>query len=300
VTGVSILPQDSIKDIRRTDVVFVPNVLVSNGKHLQALDRRLLAWIKRMHAAGAQICSACGGSLVLAEAGMLDGLEATTHPSYAPLFQEHYPRVTLHTERILVQSGQGHSIVCSGGASAWQDLTLLLISRHGGVDEAIRISKMFLYQWHRDGQLPFTSMVQNAAHGDAAILRCQTWLAQNYEHSDVVARMVAYSGLPKRSFDRRFRAATGYSPLNYVQALRIEEAKQQLERGSTPVEAIGREVGYADSASFRRLFRRHAGMSPGDYRRKFQVPSIVTKVAAGRLPPPRREQKQNGRARPGR
>jgi transcriptional regulator GlxA family with amidase domain len=279
VTGVSIVPQDSVKDIRRTDVLFVPNIMVANGKHLRSLDRRLLDWIKRMHRSGAQLCAACGGSLVLAEAGLLDGEEATTHPAYAPLFRKHYPRVTLHSERILVQTGTGHSIVCSGGASAWQDLTLLLISRHGGVEEAIRISKLFLYQWHRDGQLPFTSMVQNAAHGDAAILHCQTWLAQNYERSDVVARMVEYSGLPKRSFDRRFRTATGYSPLSYVQALRIEEAKQLLERGSAPVDSIGREVGYSDTASFRRLFRRLAGMSPGDYRKKFQVPSIVTKIA---------------------
>jgi transcriptional regulator GlxA family with amidase domain len=216
-----------------------------------------------------------------------------------PLFKQCYPNVALHSDRILVQSGPGHSIVCSGGASAWQDLTLLLISRHGGVDEAIRISKLFLYQWHRDGQLPFTSMVQNAVHGDAVILRCQTWLAQNYERPDIVARMVEHCGLPKRSFDRRFRAATGYSPLNYVQALRIEEAKQQLERGSTPVESVGREVGYADAASFRRLFRRLAGMSPGDYRKKFQVPSIVAKLASRRVSP-LQGRKKNGRARHGR
>jgi transcriptional regulator GlxA family with amidase domain len=287
ITGTSILPHDGIKDVRRTDVVFVPNVLVANGRQLGALDRRLLRWISRMHQGGAQISAACGGSLVLAEAGLLDGGETTTHWSYVPLFRERFPKVTLHAERILVQSGRERSIMCSGGASAWQDLALLMISRHGGVDEAIRISKMFLYQWHRDGQLPFNSMVQNSEHGDAAILRCQAWLAQNYERSDVVAQMVAQSGLPKRSFDRRFRAATGYSPLSYVQALRIEEAKQLLERGTAAVAAVGREVGYADSASFRRLFRRLAGMGPGDYRKKFQVPAMVAKAAPQRATPRR-------------
>ena len=121
-------------------------------------------------------------------------------------------------------------------------------------------------------------MIANVDHGDTVILRCQTWLAQNYERADIVAELVRRSGLPKRTFDRRFRAATGYSPLAYIQALRIEEAKQLLETGSASIDTIAREVGYEDIASFRRLFRRLAGMTPGDYRRKFQVPRFVPKA----------------------
>ncbi|MCK6449500.1 MAG: helix-turn-helix domain-containing protein [Alphaproteobacteria bacterium] len=283
VTGVSVVPQDRIADVARTDIVFVPNVLVEASADLRALDRRLLDWIRDRYRGGAQLYAACGGSLVLAEAGLLDGHEATTHWGYAPLFRRLYPKVVLHEDRILVQSGPGHDIVCSGGASSWQDLALLLIARHGGTEEAIRISKLFLYQWHREGQLPFASMIQNVDHGDAAILRCQTWLADNYHRADIVAALVGYSGLPKRTFDRRFRQATGYAPLAYVQALRIEEAKQMLETGPAPVEEVAREVGYADTASFRRLFRRLAGMTPGDYRRKFQLPKFVGRaVAQGR------------------
>jgi transcriptional regulator GlxA family with amidase domain len=282
-TGVSIVPQDTVADVARTDIVFVPNVMVT-AKSLKSLDRRLLDWIGRMHAAGAQLYAACGGSLVLAEAGLLDGEEATTHWSYAPLFRRLYPNVKVREDRILVQGGSGHSIVCSGGASSWQDLALLLIARHAGTEEAIRVSKVFLYQWHRDGQLPYASMMANVDHGDSAIERCQTWLAQNYQRADIVAELVRRSGLPKRTFDRRFRAATGYSPLAYIQALRIEEAKQLLETGSAPVEAVAREVGYEDTASFRRLFRRLAGMTPGDYRRKFQLPHMVAHTAAGAMP----------------
>jgi transcriptional regulator GlxA family with amidase domain len=284
ITGVHVVPQDTIADVHRTDIVFVPNVWADRAESVRGLDRRLLDWIGRMHAQGAQLYSSCGGSLALAEAGLLDGHAATTHWSYAPLFRRLYPKVTLHAERILVQGGPGHSIVCSGGASSWQDLALLLIARHAGTEEAIRISKVFLYQWHRDGQLPYASMMANVDHGDSVIERCQTWLAQNYERPDIVAELVRCSGLPKRTFDRRFRAATGYSPLAYIQALRIEEAKQLLERGSAPVEAVAREVGYEDAASFRRLFRRLAGMTPGDYRRKFQLPSLVSRAAAGAKP----------------
>lgn len=272
ITGVTIVPQDSIRDVPRTDAVFVPNVLVDTAEGIRALDRALIAWIRDMHADGAQLFAACGGPLVLAEAGLLDGQVATTHWSYTGLFRSQFPQVDLQENRILVQSGAGHSLVCSGGASSWQDLVLYLIARQAGIQEAIRISKLFLYQWHRDGQLPYASMVANVGHGDGAILRCQAWLAEHYDHGDVIGEIVALSGLPKRTFDRRFRAATGFSPLAYVQSLRIEEAKQLLETGQDPIEEIARQVGYEDTASFRRLFRRQVGMTPGDYRRKYQVP----------------------------
>ena len=171
VTGVSIIPQDTIADVGRTDVVFVPNVMVDTPHSLRSLDRRLLDWIVRMHDKGAQLYAACGGSLVLAEAGLLDGHQATTHWSYAPLFRREFPNVALHEDRILVQAGPGHSMVCSGGASSWQDLALLLVAKYGGTEEAIRMSKIFLYQWHRDGQLPYASMIQNVDHGDAVIVQ---------------------------------------------------------------------------------------------------------------------------------
>jgi transcriptional regulator GlxA family with amidase domain len=280
VTGVTILPQEVIGAITETDVVFVPNVMLESERDVRSLDRRLIGWIKQMYRSGAQLRAACGGALVLAEAGLLDGQSATTHWSYVPLFRKLYPAIELHEDRILVQCGPGHNLVCSGGASSWQDLALLLIAKHGGTEEAIRVSKIFLYQWHRDGQLPYASMIANVDHGDAAIERCQTWLAENYEKPDIVAEMVKKSGMPKRTFDRRFKAATGYSPLAYVQSLRVEEAKHMLETGSDPVDSIGREVGYEDAASFRRLFRKLAGMTPGDYRRKFRVPSMIDRAAA--------------------
>jgi transcriptional regulator GlxA family with amidase domain len=280
ITGVKIIPQATIAEVRSTDVVFVPNILVARPTDLRALDRRLLQWIGKMHKRGATVCSACGGSLALAEAGLLDGRQATTHLSYVPLFRDQYPNVTLHPERILVQTGPAHGIVCAGGASSWQDLTLLLIAKYVDTNEAIRMSKFFLYQWHRDGQLPYASMVDNVKHGDAVIERCQQWVAQNYDRAEIVTELVRRSGLPKRSFDRRFRTATGYSPLAYVQALRIEEAKQILETTAVAADAVGRKVGYSDAASFRRLFRRLVGMTPGDYRRKFQPPSIVRGVGA--------------------
>ena len=286
ITGVSIIPQDTIKSVEKTDVVFVPNVFISSPQTPRSLNRQLINWIKRMHQQGAHLYAACGGTIVLAETGLLEGQEATTHWSYAPLFRKYYPNVTLRIERILVQTGSAQSLFCSGGASSWQDLALLLIAKHGGTEEAIRMSKLFLYQWHRDGQLPYASMIQNVNHGDAVIMHCQQWIAKHYDRQDIIAELVRESGLPKRSFDRRFRAATGYSPLSYVQTLRVEEAKQLLETSTVAVEQIGHEVGYEDAASFRRLFRKLTGMTPGEYRRNFQPPSsAVGKVTTLRNSP---------------
>ena len=275
ITGVSIVPQLGIDDVEDTDIVIVPNIIVDTPEMLRGLDRRILDWIRRMHGKGALVCATCGGSLALAEAGMLDGYATTTHWFYIPLFRTEFPRVTLHEERILVQSGPGHSIVCAGGASSWQDLTLFLIAKRAGAAEAIRVSRLFLYQWHRDGQLPYASMAANVGHGDAVVEKCQEHAAMHYRQGDILARLLALSGLPKRSFDRRFRKATGYSPLEYVQWLRVEEAKQFLESGTAPVEEVAEEVGYSDLASFRRLFRRLTGLTPGDYRRRFRLPETI-------------------------
>lgn len=284
ITGVSIIPQDSIDDVEQTDIVFVPNPVVLTPEELHAIDRRIIDWVAKMHEQGALICSACGGSLILAAAGLLTGRETTTHWSHVPLFRQEFPDVLLHEDRILVQTGDGHRIIACGGASSWQDLSLLLIARYGSGQEAIRISRFFLYQWHRDGQLPYASMAVNVVHADALVLKCQAWLAENYDRQDVVTEVARVSGLPKRTFDRRFKAATGYSPLAYVQALRIEEAKQMLETGSAPVDAIGREVGYENASSFSRLFRRLTGISPGDYRRRFRIPDYALSVSQGARP----------------
>lgn len=281
VTGVTIVLQDAIEDVQSTDIVFVPNVMLKSAKSLDELDKRLLGWIRQMYDGGAQVYAACGGSLVLAAAGMLDGLETTTHWAYAPLLRHCFPNVRLLGERILVQTGLGHRIVCCGGASSWQDLSLMLIAKHAGTEEAIRVSKLFLYQWHREGQLPYASLIQNIDHEDGVVQGLQTWLAENYHRRDILAELVRRAKLPKRTFDRRFKRATGYAPLAYVQALRIEEAKQLLETTEKPVEDVAAEVGYEDTAYFRRLFARLTGMRPGAYRLKFQVPMLTGDAKSG-------------------
>jgi transcriptional regulator GlxA family with amidase domain len=281
VTGVTIVPHHAVSEVGATDIVCVPNVMIDSPKTLRGLDARLLRWIARRYDDGAHVYSACGGSLVLAAAGLLDGRETTTHWAYVPLFRSQFPNVQVRADRLLVQSGAGDRIVCCGGASSWQDLTMFMVAKHVAPQEAMRLSKVFLYQWHRDGQLPYACFMQNAEHDDGVIHAQQEWLADNYHRADVLALLVERSRLPKRTFDRRFKRATGYAPLSYVQALRIEEAKQFLETTNLAIEVIAPKVGYQDLASFRRLFARLTGLAPGAYRRKFQMPRSIERAVQG-------------------
>lgn len=239
------------------------------------------AWLRQQHSAGATLCSVCTGTVLLADAGLLDGEEATSHWGAAPVFAECYPRVRLRPERLLCAAGPEHRIVTSGGSGAWADLALYLIARFCGAAEATRISKIFVLGDHSDGQLPFAMMNRARAHGDAAVARCQAWASEHYAETNPVARMVAHSGLPERTFKRRFRAATGFAPLDYVQILRVEEAKQMLEATDDPVDSVAVSVGYQDPASFRRVFKRRTGVTPARYRQRFRTLLRAPADAAG-------------------
>ncbi|NZA26489.1 helix-turn-helix domain-containing protein [Luteimonas sp. SJ-92] len=269
--GTPIQPQAVIAQVPACDIVIATDVELPLAPG--AADRWAPAagWIRSQLEAGAIVCSTCSGSLFLAEAGLLDGRDAASHWSAADLFRDRYPQVRLRPERILCDSGAEGRLITTGGASSWQDLALYLIGRCCGPAEAVRIAKIFLIGDRADGQLPFAAMTRPRQHGDAVISACQAWIAEHYDASNPVARMVQRSGLPERSFKRRFRNATGYTPMGYVQALRIEEAKQMLETGEARIDAIAAAVGYEDPAFFRRLFRRHAGITPARYRQRYRT-----------------------------
>ena len=215
-----------------------------------------VAWIRAQHAAGAVICSVCSGSVLLADTGLLDGQAATTHWAFADLFARCFPAVNLAPNRILVSAGPDHRLISSGGAASWEDLALHLIRRYCGPAAAIRTAKAFVFGDRSEGQQPYAAMPKPRRHEDGVIADCQAWIADHYAAANPVARMVRHSGLPERTFKRRFRAATGCTPVAYVQTLRIEEAKQLLETTPTATDEVGAIVGYEDPASFRRLFKR--------------------------------------------
>ncbi len=157
----------------------------------------------------------------------------------------------------------------AGGGASWMDMALFLIARLLGVEAAVRSARLNLIDWHDIGQQPFASLARSRQQDDALIGEIQAWIGENYAVRSPVAAMAARSGLPERSFDRRFRKATGMSPLEYVHTLRLEEAKQQLEATQLPIEAIAGECGYEDAGYFSRLFSKRVGLTPAQYRRRF-------------------------------
>ena len=263
-------PHSAIENIERADVVVVCDMYTPTNEPPRDRYPREIAWLRRMHANGAIICSVCSGSLVLAEAGLLDGYEAAAHWAYGDLFRRCYPTVKIREDKVLCLAGEGGQVVTAGAVTAWQDLALYLIARLCGQQQALHTAKIFLLSGHEDGQLPYAAMTRRIDTSDAVIGNCQNWIAKNYRSDNPVQRMAQHSGLNPRTFARRFRAATGYQPIEYVQALRVEEAKQMLEADDAGVDDIALAVGYDDPASFRRLFKRRAGLTPAAYRRKFQ------------------------------
>lgn len=272
-TGLAIVPHCSLVDAGELDVVCVPNlVLPASGPLEEYFHRDVLDWLRARYSSGSTLASSCSGSMLLAATGLLDGGDATTHCHYAASFRQRYPRVTLKADRVMVASGGDQRLITGGGTSTWNDVALYLIARFCGSEAAVRIATLFVLNWHPEGHLPYaTAMLTQLQHSDAAVRRAQEWLTRNYTCRNPVGDVVAQTGLPERTFKRRFKSATGFAPLEYVQSLRLEAASEMLERTDEPVEEIAYRVGYEDLTFFRRLFRRQKGVTPAAYRRQFRA-----------------------------
>jgi transcriptional regulator GlxA family with amidase domain len=274
-SGIALPVHRSIADPGGTDIAIVPSLMVPDGTWIRGRYPDLVGWLQRVHSQGALLCSACSGVLLIAETGLLSGRSVTIHPAYAPTFTDNYPDVGLKLDEVLIATGEREELVMSGASASWHDLVLYLVARHVGPTAAQALAKFLLLQWHTDGQAPYVPFTAPIDHGDAIVANAQEWLRVYYAVAAPVTELVERSGLPERTFKRRFTTATGYSPIAYIQHVRVEEAKRRLERTAEPVDAISYAVGYEDPASFRRLFKRITGVSPGAYRRKLQLPAFA-------------------------
>jgi transcriptional regulator GlxA family with amidase domain len=269
--GVPVAVEARLADCPPADIVCVPEVNLPPGTPLTERFGDEIAWLRDCHARGATLATACSGALLLAEAGLLEGCDATTHWAWCDVLAHDYPGVSVHAQRALVVAGEGGRLVMAGGGTSWLDLALYLIARVAGSEAAMQVARLNLIDWHQIGQQPFARLARTRQVDDAVIARCQAWIADHYMDPAPVTAMVRESGLPERSFKRRFAAAAGMAPLEYVHTLRIEEAKQMLEASDAPVEAIAEEVGYEDAAFFARLFRRKVMLTPAQYRKRFRA-----------------------------
>ncbi|GAC05252.1 GlxA family transcriptional regulator [Paraglaciecola chathamensis] len=255
----------AIESVSKTDLLLIPTI---GGDPLEVLKNNvaLLPHIRRHYALGADIASNCSGAFLLAQAGILDKRMATTHWGYAELFGKLYPQVNLMIDRLITEQD---NIFCSGGGMAWFDLALLLIERYAGHDIATTTAKAHVIDLSRGEQSAYASLRTKKYHQDAEILTVQQWLEENYAQKVFIESLAATVNLTQRTFVRRFKRATDQSPLSYLQGVRVEAAKKHLESATHSVERIVSLVGYDDLSSFTRLFKKHTGLSPSQYAKKF-------------------------------
>ncbi|MBB2972963.1 helix-turn-helix domain-containing protein [Mesorhizobium sp. RMAD-H1] len=271
--GLVIQPHGALGDYPEPDIIIIPEMLLDPWRPLPNSYAPIIDWICSAYQRGALVASLCSGSMLLAETGLLDGEEATSHWAFCDAIARRHPDIRFRKERILVHAGEGHRLITAGGFSSWHDLLLYLIGRVAGPEEARRTAKLFLLSWHDEGQLPFAALTVGRRHEDNAVAAAQLWVADNYANPNPVAAMAARSGLTERNFLRRFKRATGQSPMEYVRTLRIEEAKQLLETTAMPVDDIAIEVGYVEPSAFRHVFRKLVGVTPSAYRRRHLWPA---------------------------
>jgi len=262
------------------DVVILPELWLAPDQSIKGQYPELMEWIRRRYQSGSVIYSACSGSIMLAETGLLNGRGATSHWGYEDLFRTQYPDVEFHAEPNLAFADPAGRIVTAGGTTSWHDLAIHIIARHCSPGEALRIAKVYLLKWHGEGQLPYASLVKRSPHADSVVRMAEDWLADHYRESDAIQGVVAASNVPERTFKRRFKTATGSTLIDHVQNLRIEEAKQRLETTDTSFDDISAEVGYENPGFFRRLFKRRTGLTPGQYRRMFNPIVLAHKQGA--------------------
>lgn len=231
--------------------------------------RPLARWLAAGHARGAVLASVCAGAFLLAETGLLAGRTATTHWGYAEVLAERFPEIRVDADRLVIDDGD---LITAGGVMAWTDLGLVLVERLLGPTIMLDTARFLLVDPPGREQRSYRAFAPILDHGDGAVLKVQHWLQASGAAGVHLAAMVARSGLEERTFLRRFRKATGMTPTEYCQQIRIMKAREALELTRRGIGQIAFEVGYDDPSAFRKLFQRLTGLSPGAYRKRFGRP----------------------------
>jgi transcriptional regulator GlxA family with amidase domain len=263
--GIQIQPNIGLKDVGKTDLIFVPTTGLSVDDVVER-NAAIVPFLKRRSGKGIPIASVCSGVGLVAAAGLLDGKRATTHWALADRFREKYPRVKWMPEFMVTED---RGFYCGGGVNASLDLSIYLVERFCGHEVAVQTSKALLIETPRAWQSGFAIVPLKTDHTDDAISSAQEWIHSHFAKTFSLEDPARRVGMSVRNFVRRFKHATGDSPLHYLQKVRIAAAKRMLESDHRSVQEISDAVGYQDIAFFRALFQRHTGVSPSAYRERF-------------------------------
>lgn len=261
----SVKPHTSISDILKTDLIIIPSLNHNYPKAI-LLNEELISWLLKHRKEGAEIASICTGAFLLAASGILDGKSCSTHWSAAEDFRKLFPKVKLQTDHLITDEG---GIYTNGGAYSFLNLIIYLIEKHFDRQTAIYCSKVFQIEPDRKSQSAFSIFRGQKNHEDEVVKEVQNYIEQNFREKISIEELSSRFSVGRRNFDRRFIKATGNSPIEYIQRVKVESAKKSLEVSRKTVSEIMYEVGYSDQKAFREVFRRFTGMSPVEYKGRY-------------------------------
>ncbi|MBI3719772.1 MAG: helix-turn-helix domain-containing protein [Sphingobacteriales bacterium] len=255
----------TLKDARKPDLIIVP-AMSGNLEHAVKLNQDFLPWIVKQYKNGAEVASLCLGAFLLASTGLLDGKTCSTHWLFANEFRTMFPEVNLSDGKIVTEQ---NGVYTSGGANSYWNLLLHLVEKYTNRELAILASKFFVLDIDRKSQSPFSMFKGQKIHEDDEIKKVQEFIENNFTEKITVDELANQFSIGRRTFERRFKKATNNSIAEYIQRVKIEAAKKQLEIGRKNVNEVMYEVGYNDTKAFRELFKKITGLSPLEYRNKY-------------------------------
>lgn len=267
----TVKPQVHIADIAKTHLIVIPSLNHNYEKAVQG-NRPLIDWIARQYKGGAEIASICTGAFLLASSGILDGKSCSTHWSAADELQRTFPYINVQPDKLITDE-QG--IYTNGGAYSFLNLVLYLVEKYYDRQTAIYCSKVFQIDMDRQSQSAFTIFKGQKLHGDDMVQRAQTYIENNLPEKITVEDLSSRFSVSRRNFDRRFIKATGNTPLEYAQRVKIEWAKKAFESTRKTIHEVMYDVGYSDAKAFREVFRKVTGMSPVAYKGKYNKETML-------------------------
>lgn len=261
----SVKPQVHIRSVAQTDLIVIPS-LVRNYEEALEGNQLFIDWIGRQYRNGAEVASMCTGAFMLASAGLLDGRNCATHWSAANTFRLMFPDVHLQSDTLITDE---KGIYTNGGAYSFLNLVIYLVEKYFDRDTAIYCSKVFQIELDRQSQSEFVIFKGQKGHGDDLVKKAQTYLESNLQERVSVDDLSSMFAVSRRNFDRRFIKATGNTPLEYAQRVKVEIAKKAFETSRKTINEVMYEVGYSDDKAFRDVFKKYTSMSPLEYKRKY-------------------------------
>jgi len=259
-----------LKDVKKTDLVIIP-ALFGDMKTAIASNKKALPWISEQYKNGAEVVSLCVGAFLLASTGLLDGKKCSTHWGFQNEFREMFPAVEVVEGSIITEENRMYS---SGGANSYWNLLLHLVEKYTDRETAILASKYFAIDIDRESQTTFAMFKGQKNHTDAAVRKAQEYIEKNFQEKISIEELTELVSVGRRSFERRFKLSTNNTILEYIQRIKVEAAKRSFENSRKNMNEVMFDVGYTDTKAFRTVFKRITGLTPIEYRNKYNKMAV--------------------------